>query len=140
METENKSGHQAAEDADRAAEFAALEMDAGAGPVAPGAPMPGQDQAGPGTDELLMPILSLGFAVLAPAWAVSEPEVKELAAAYGGLIDKYFPDGIGQFGVEVNALLITGAVLMPRLAMPRKVEPPKPGQDKDQGAADGRHQ
>ena len=38
------------------------------------------------------------------------------------MIEKYFPGGAGTFGIELSALLITGAIIAPRLKKPRKYE------------------
>lgn len=91
-----------------------------------------QIEQGPETAEIVQQLLSMGFAVLAPGWNVSEPEVEQLAQAYGPLIDKYFPDGLGDHGLEINAIMITGAVILPRLRMPRKIEQP----EQQEGGAD----
>lgn len=66
-------------------------------------------------------LLNTGFSVLTPNWKVQPEETEMLAQAYTELIDKYFPDGLTRFGVEVNALLITLVFLAPRLKMPRKL-------------------
>jgi hypothetical protein len=69
----------------------------------------------------------MGFAILAPNWQVTENEAEQLAESYAALVDKYLPDGIGNYGVEINALMITGAIVLPRLKVPRKAEPaPEP--------------
>jgi hypothetical protein len=76
----------------------------------------------PETSEILKPVLSMAFGILAPNWNVTETETDQLAESYGLLVDKYFPDGVGNYGLEINAFMITGAVLLPRLKTPRKVE------------------
>lgn len=86
----------------------------------------------PETAEIVQQLLSMGFGVLAPGWGVTEPEIEQLAKAYGPLIDKYFPDGLGDHGLEINAILITSAVILPRIRMPRKVEE-KPEQQQEGG-------
>lgn len=70
--------------------------------------------------ELVMPVVALGCNLLAPAWEIQPEEVDALSSAYGELLDKYFPEGAGAFGVELSALLVTGAIIAPRLGKPRK--------------------
>ncbi|NKF52785.1 hypothetical protein G3R49_19700 [Shewanella sp. WXL01] len=72
--------------------------------------------------EIIAPVVQLGCALLAPNWDIQPEEQQALADSYGALIDKYFPDGAGSFGVELNALLITGAIVTPRLGKPRRIE------------------
>lgn len=72
--------------------------------------------------ELIAPVVSLALGVLAPNWNVGPEEQAALSDSYGALIDKYFPEGAGAFGVELSALMITAAILTPRLGTPRKVE------------------
>lgn len=78
------------------------------------------EPAQPETRQIVQPLLEMGFAVLAPNWGVSQPEIEQLSGAYSDLLDKYFPDGLGDHGLEINAILITGAIVLPRLRMPRK--------------------
>ena len=85
--------------------------------------------------ELVLPIVTLACAVLAPSWNVGAQEQAALADSYGAVIDKYFPDGAGQFGVELSALLVTAAIVTPRLGTPRKPEP-KEEKSKDAKATD----
>lgn len=82
----------------------------------------------PDTKDVLAPVLQMGFAVLAPNWQVSQPEIDQLAEVYSGLLDKYLPNGIGSYGLEVSAVMVTAAVVLPRLNTPRKdlVDQPKP--------------
>jgi hypothetical protein len=72
--------------------------------------------------ELIFPVVGLACAVLAPSWNITTDEQQALADNYGAVIDKYFPEGAGSFGVELSALLVTGAILAPRLGTPRKPE------------------
>ncbi|TVL36224.1 hypothetical protein [Shewanella xiamenensis] len=72
--------------------------------------------------ELIAPIVGLTCAIFAPNWNISPEEQQALADSYGALIDKYFPEGAGAFGVELNALIITGAILAPRFKTPRHAE------------------
>jgi hypothetical protein len=107
---------------ERESEFNRLETEAGATPTGSTQPIqPGPTE--PPTSEIIEPILQMGFAILAPAWQVTDPECKELSKCYGALIDKYFPDGVGQYGVEVTAVMTTAAVILPRMKIPRKLEP-----------------
>jgi len=78
------------------------------------------------TAKLVEGILGPAFMIIAPNWKVSDSEISQLSAAYGAVLDKYFPDGLGQFGVEIGAALITAAVIVPRLKIPPKAEPKKP--------------
>src|SRR3569833_1825478 len=113
---------------EQASEFDALavaadQLEGVAAPVTP----PPQKPAAPPTEEIIYPVLSLAFDAIAPAWAVSEQEMRALAAAYGELLDKYFPDM--SFGVELNALIITAAFLGPRMKLPRSIEHKAPSID-----------
>lgn len=113
---------------ERESEFRRLEAEAGGLSEGPAPTI----QQGP-TSEIIEPILQMGFAIIAPAWQVSDPECKELAKCYGALIDKYFPDGMGQYGVEVTAAMTTAAVILPRMKIPRKLET-KPEQQPAEGS------
>jgi len=105
---------------DAAAAFDALaaEVDGAAGTGTAAAP------AGPDavpdlpTRDAVALFLGPLFQLLAPAWAIQPAEVDALADAYAPVIDKYFPGGMG---VEGGALLVTAAVLAPRLGTPRKL-------------------
>lgn len=100
-----------------AAEYDQPEGEDGAGEL--------MEPEGPGTAELLQPLIDFGCQIGCPNWAVQKAEREALAGAYGDLIDKYYPEGVGQFGVELNALLMTAAIFGPRLASgrpARKVE------------------
>lgn len=77
------------------------------------------------TEEILLPIVSLVTALTLPNWKIKEEENKVLSQAYGAILDKYFPDVGGSFGVEVNALIVTGAIFAPRLGKPRILEEKK---------------
>jgi len=74
--------------------------------------------AGPSTGELLAALLKPTFAVMAPAWGVTDDECALLGNAYGAVIDKYFPNF--DFGVEFSALLVTLAVFGPRFKKPMR--------------------
>lgn len=76
------------------------------------------------TADLLRPIIDLGCGVVVPAWGIQEQEKKALADAYAALVDKYMPDGgLGPYAVELNALLLTAAIVVPRLHLPKREEP-----------------
>ena len=81
------------------------------------------DTPEPKTAEILHPVLMMGFGVIAPNWQISDEEAFQLAEVYGQLIDKYFPDGMGNYGAEITAVMVTGAIVLPRLKTPRKIEP-----------------
>ncbi|MFK5947696.1 MAG: hypothetical protein QM500_02860 [Methylococcales bacterium] len=82
------------------------------------------------TSELIEPIVQMCAGVLVPNWKLQKAEIKVLAEAYGSLLDKYFPDTGKLMGVELNALLITAAVIVPRIGTPIKEPPPKPETEK----------
>lgn len=87
-----------------------------------GAQVQQQPDNTPATKDILEPVLAMGFGVLAPNWQVQPQEVEQLADVYAQLLDKYFPDGLGDYGVEISAVMVTGAIVLPRLKTPRKVE------------------
>lgn len=70
-------------------------------------------------------VLNMGFVVLAPNWKVAPEEVEQLTEAYTALLNKYCPDGLGQYGVEISALMMTFAIVAPRLGTPRTAPKPK---------------
>ncbi len=70
-------------------------------------------------------VLNMGFVVLAPNWNVGPEEVEQLTEAYTSLLAKYCPDGLGEYGVEISAVMMTFAVVAPRIGTPRKAEPKK---------------
>src|SRR3569833_4377399 len=113
---------------EQASEFDALavaadQLEGVAAPVTP----PPQKPAGPPPDELIYPVLSFAFDAIAPAWAVSGQEKRALAAAYGELLDKYFPDM--SFGVELGAGGGAAAGRGPRGGRPRAGERKAPSND-----------
>ncbi len=93
-------------------------------------PAPAAEAAEPAvpTADLLVKLYGPAFTILAPNWGVSPAEVKLLADTHGPVIDKYWPGGPAQLGVELAAALATLAVLGPRWNMPR-VKPPAPKPD-----------
>lgn len=70
---------------------------------------------------LMIAVLTPAFAVLAPNWQVQPPEVQQLAAAYTPVLMKYFPEGLGEVGPELAAVLVTLTVLGGRLGTPRRI-------------------
>lgn len=73
------------------------------------------------TSALLMGAFSPLFDIFAPNWNVQTEEKQALCEAYGAVIDKYYPDGVGgQFATELTALTITGMIFVPRMNTPRK--------------------
>jgi len=96
------------------------------------------EAAAPDTSEIIEPLLQMGFGVLAPNWGVVDDEIHQLAIAYGGLMDKYLPDGVGKYSVEIGAVMVTAAVVLPRLKIPRKaemVDQPEPERTEDEQRA-----
>lgn len=81
------------------------------------------------TADMLRPLLKVTFDLLAPNWKVEEKESAALSDAYAAVLDKYFPDGVvSRWGVEINALLITVAIIGPRIKIPPR-EVPKENND-----------
>jgi hypothetical protein len=73
------------------------------------------------TSALLMGAFSPLFDIFAPNWDVKAEEKQALCEAYGAVIDKYYPDGVGgKFATELTALTITGMIIAPRIGTPRK--------------------
>ncbi|WP_025822955.1 hypothetical protein [Shewanella marina] len=85
--------------------------------------------------ELIAPVIGLACSVLAPNWQIKPEEQQALAESYGAIADKYFPNGVSAFGVELNALLITAAILTPRLGQPRH-EPKEQDNQEDESHAE----
>lgn len=79
-----------------------------------------EEQAMP-PHELLAFLLDIGFSVLAPNWQVSKKETSMLGKAYFDAVMHYFPSfEVGPFGAALGA---TAMIVIPRLGVPRKVEP-----------------
>lgn len=70
-------------------------------------------------EAVLTMCIGMTFNIVAPNWEVSEAETQQLAGAYAGVLDKYFPGGMESFGVEVGAALVTAAIIAPRIGKPR---------------------
>jgi len=84
--------------------------------------------------ELLQPLLTIGFSLLAPNWQIQQEEIEQLSEAYGALVDKYFPDtGLDRFGPEISAVMVTAMIVMPRAKIPRikkkPIEKPEKGKE-----------
>ncbi len=111
---------------EQAAELAAMDAAAAElGPELPGlGPEPEPPQQIP-TAELVQPLVALLCVTVAPAWAITEEEQAQLSGAYAAVIDKYFPDGV-PMGPEVGAVMVTAAIVMPRLGQPLKATEPEP--------------
>lgn len=87
------------------------------------------------TTEMLNAVLVPMFATLCPNWVVTNEECAQVAQAWGPVLDKYFPDWVTKFGVEVNAVLITVLVFGPRWSTPRKIVDVKKETPQTTGAA-----
>lgn len=79
------------------------------------------------TAQILGALLQPLFAIAAPGWGMQPNECQALADAWAPVVDKYFPDL--QLGVELNAALVTLAVLGPRLRTPARPKPQPPADD-----------
>ncbi|MBL1277456.1 MAG: hypothetical protein COB30_015350 [Ectothiorhodospiraceae bacterium] len=114
---------------EQAADLAGLELlaDDMGEPGIPGSePEPVPEPPAIPTKDLINPLVSLVCGSLAPAWEITEGEQSQLAEAYAAVVDKYFPDGL-PMGPEIGALMITAAIVLPRLGKPMQVEPePEP--------------
>ena len=100
---------------DLGAEFDALAREAGPDTGPGESPAPAESDLP--TKAAVAFFLGPLFMVMAPNWNVEPAEVEALADVYAPVIDKYLPGGMG---VEGAALLVTVAVLGPRLMIPRK--------------------
>ncbi len=85
------------------------------------------------TSELIIPIVKMAVSVIVPNWKVSDDEVAALSVAYALVLDKYFPDTNKLMGVEFNALLMTSAIVLPRIGTPAKKENKKEPENKKEG-------
>jgi hypothetical protein len=95
------------------------------------------EQLQPETKQLISPIVSMACDLLAPNWGIQQTEKDVLCESYAEVIDKYFPSGLENFGVELNALLITAAIFGPRISLPRHaLQPEKPIEDTEQKPTD----
>lgn len=82
------------------------------------------------TGEVLLGIVSPTFDMLCPNWGVTMEEKKALADAYGGVIDKYFPNLGNSAGPELVAVAMTAAIFAPRFGKARKLEEKNPVKNK----------
>lgn len=117
------------------AEASAYEAGAAGQDTNGGEHLPAAPDDGPGTAEMLEQILGPTFQVIAPNWHVQPSEVRALADAYAGVLDKWLPDGPAQFGPEIAAAMTTLAVFGPRAGVPR--HPPRKKAEKGGDKADG---
>lgn len=79
------------------------------------------------TGKVIGDLLKPTFANLAPLWNVTDTECDMLGQAYGAVLDKYFPGGMG---VEATAVIVTLAVFAPRWGKPaRSTEETPPADD-----------
>ena len=97
-------------------------------------PGEGQEPPGPPTSELLRPVVELVHVSLAPAWAILPEQKDAISQAYADVLDKYFPGGLGNFGPELTALMVTAAVVLPNMGQPRYQEPPEEKPEENQEA------
>ncbi|MFK5948524.1 MAG: hypothetical protein QM500_07115 [Methylococcales bacterium] len=75
------------------------------------------------TRDILLPVVSFACDILAPNWQIQESEKEILSESYADVLDKYFPNSMGNFGIEFNALLVTVAIFAPRIKTPRNIKP-----------------
>lgn len=89
--------------------------------------------------DMLKPIMQMLGDTLAPAWQIQQSEYENLAGAYGGILDKYFPDGpnswFEKFGPEITAVTVTATFYMchkdqDRMGRTQPPEEEKGGNDK----------
>lgn len=73
------------------------------------------------TADLLLPAVSLICDKAAPLWGITQQEKAALSDAYGKLLDHYFP-GLMQTGPIGAVVVVTAAVVVPRLGTPRLPE------------------
>ena len=104
----------------QAPEVSALAAEAAALDTAAAPPGEGEPPTPPApelsTAEILRPLARLLFDVLAPKWQVGDEESAALAESYAAVLDKYFPGGFaGRWAAEFNALILTVAIIGPRL-------------------------
>lgn len=73
------------------------------------------------TAEMLYPLLSAGFSILAPNWQVTDDEVQALSSSYGQAMDAVFPEiNIDpRVAAVLGAVTTTGLIIGPRWHTPR---------------------
>lgn len=94
--------------------------------TAPGDPAAPPAEPDVPTAELVAMILGPAFAIVAPNWNVRESEIDQLGKAYGAVLDKYFPDGLGNYGAELTAVFCTLAIVAPRRGKPLRAPEKEP--------------
>ena len=88
------------------------------------------------TKDLIAPLVALVCSAAVPAWEITTAEQDTLAESYAAVVDKYFPAGISM-GPEVGALLVTAAIIVPRLGTPARPESaPDTAADEQEGGGD----
>lgn len=119
MNEQQQEQPQAPDNADELAALTAEAADIEPGYGADGAPVEPEPEAPElGNADAIKMLLGPAMVIMAPRWQVQPAEVEQLAIAWGEVADKYMPDGLA-IGVELNAAIITLAILGPRLTMPR---------------------
>ena len=84
--------------------------------------------------------LAFGFAtafrVLAPGWAVTDPEILQLAEAWAPVLRKYSGNRLSNIPIELKAAIATGEVMAGHLGEPLKPEPAAQPADQSRGGVD----
>ena len=81
----------------------------------------------PTTGELLTEVIQITADVAAPNWQIQREESEQLGSVYGALLDKYMPDaGLGKYGIEISAVLVTGMIIKSRAGIPLRAPKEKP--------------
>ena len=72
------------------------------------------------TADIVGQLLGITFGMVAAKagdhWALNAGELKVAGDAYGAVIDKYIPNFGNSMSVEISAVLVTGMLVIPRLA------------------------
>ena len=103
------------EDSKQAAEFSALEAE-----IIEAEQEEKEEQEGVSNSDIISPLISALFAIIAPNWAVSQEEVSKLAMRWGEVADKYI--GNIPAGAEGLAIIETLGVVAPKIGTPRKLK------------------
>lgn len=85
----------------------------------------------PQTVMMLLPVIGLICRSVVPNWGITQDEQEALAGCYALVLEKYFTEL--DLGVELSAVIVTAAIIMPRLDRPRKVEDKDNKNDEKQG-------
>lgn len=64
-------------------------------------------------------VVSMSCAVLAPAWNIQPEETLIVSQAFERVLEKYMPNAKDSFGCEMALVLAVGAMVLPRLSIPR---------------------